>query len=227
MSSKETNESLSKPPLNLLFNPSLLGKQNVWEINISNLLEILSRLIGSNDKKDLRICGIAAWTSSLIYRLKVESIFKLEKIAMQRDNQQIKEEKEIPLLNTIDFPFRLTTSYPVSLEDLLRVLHNMIADLSNHNLKNNRQINLEPVIEDFEFDQYFIKFEKILEEHEEYILNSLNKTGDIYFNKFVEGMQPINIARFFIALLYLAMKNQIELIQDDESDDITIKKIWN
>jgi segregation and condensation protein A len=226
MNSKEANQSLSEPPLNLLFNPSLLGKQNVWEIDISNLLEVLLKLINSNGKKDLRICGIAAWTSSLIYRLKVESIFKLEKIAMEKHNQQIEEEKEIPIINPIDFPFRLLSTYPISLEDLLRVLQNMIAELSNPNRKSKNQLQLEPV-EDFEFDQYFIKFEKILEEHEDYILNFLNTNEIIIFSKFVERMQPIEVARFFIALLHLAMKNEIELVQNEDSYDISVIKIWN
>ena len=73
---------------------------------------------------------------------------------MEKHNQQIAEEKEIPIINPIEFPFRLSSTYPVSLEDLLRVLQNMIADLSNPNRKSRNQIQLEPV-EDFEFDQYF------------------------------------------------------------------------
>lgn len=76
--------SIATPPLNLLFNTSLLGKQNVWEINISKLLELLLKIINSSGKKDLRICGIAAWSSSLIYRLKVESIFQLEKLSLEK-----------------------------------------------------------------------------------------------------------------------------------------------
>ena len=43
--------SIATPPLNLLFNTSLLGKQNVWEINISKLLELLLKIINSSGKK--------------------------------------------------------------------------------------------------------------------------------------------------------------------------------
>ena len=114
-----SKSSLAIPPLNLLFNTSLLGKQNVWEINISNLLELLLKFINSSGKKDLRICGIAAWSSSLIYRLKVESIFRLEKLSMEKRSYNKSDQKEIPVLNLIDFPFRLSSTYPVSLEDLL------------------------------------------------------------------------------------------------------------
>ena len=218
-----SKSSLAIPPLNLLFNISLLGKQNVWEIDISNLLELLLKFINSSGKKDLRICGIAAWSSSLIYRLKVESIFRLEKFSMEKRNYNNKsEEKEIPILNLIEFPFRLSSTYPVSLEDLLKILENMVNELGNPKQKNKNQIELEP-IEDFNFDQYLVKFEKILEEHEEYIMQALRLTKTIVFSKFVEKMNRLEIARFFIALLHLAMKEKIDLLQDDDTIDIKIQ----
>jgi segregation and condensation protein A len=218
-----SKSSLAIPPLNLLFNISLLGKQNVWEIDISNLLELLLKFINSSGKKDLRICGIAAWSSSLIYRLKVESIFRLEKLSMEKRNYNNKsEEKEIPILNLIEFPFRLSSTYPVSLEDLLKILENMVNELGNPKQKNKNQIELEP-IEDFNFDQYLVKFEKILEEHEEYIMQTLRLTKTIVFSKFVEKMNRLEIARFFIALLHLAMKEKIDLLQDDDTIDIKIQ----
>ena len=125
-----SKSSLAIPPLNLLFNTSLLGKQNVWEIDISNLLELLLKFINSSGKKELRICGIAAWSSSLIYRLKVESIFRLEKLSMEKRSYNNQSgEKEILVLNLIDFPFRLSVTYPVSLEVLVKILENMFNDL--------------------------------------------------------------------------------------------------
>ena len=224
MKEEESKSSLAIPPLNLLFNTSLLGKQNVWEIDISNLLELLLNFINSSGKKDLRICGIAAWSSSLIYRLKVESIFRLEKLSMEKRNYNNKsEEKEIPVLNLIEFPFRLSSTYPVSLEDLLRILENMVNEMENPKQKNRNQIELEP-IEDFDFDQYLVKFEKILEEHEEYIMHTLRLTEIIVFSKFVEKMSRLEIARFFIALLHLAMKEKIDLLQNDGSMDFKIIK---
>ena len=224
MKEEESKSSLAIPPLNLLFNTSLLGKQNVWEIDISNLLELLLNFINSSGKKDLRICGIAAWSSSLIYRLKVESIFRLEKLSMEKRNYNNKsEEKEIPVLNLIEFPFRLSSTYPVSLEDLLRILENMVNEMENPKQKNRNQIELEP-IEDFNFDQYLVKFEKILEEHEEYIMQTLRLTEIIVFSKFVEKMSRLEIARFFIALLHLAMKEKIDLLQNDDSMDFKIIK---
>jgi segregation and condensation protein A len=218
-----SRSSLATPPLNLLFNTSLLGKQNVWEINISRLLELLLKIINSSEKKDLRICGIAAWSSTLIYRLKVESIFQLEKLSLEKKNYDDSTEKEIPHLKLIDFPFRLSSTYPVSLEDLLNVLENIISSLNNPSIKSRNLVELEP-IEIFDFDHYLVKFEKILEEKEKFIMHSLRLTESILFSKFIEKIDRLEVARIFIALLHLAMKGMIDLIQLDESYDIEIRR---
>ncbi|HJT83239.1 MAG TPA: hypothetical protein VJ697_02045 [Nitrososphaeraceae archaeon] len=222
MMNEDNKSSLSIPPLNLLFNTSLLGKQNVWEIDIANLLDLLLKFINSSGQKDLRICGIAAWSSTLIYRLKVESIFRLEKLSMEKKSYSSQnEEKEIPLLKLIDFPFRLSSTYPVSLEDLLTILENMINELGNPKQKNLNQIKIEP-LDDFDFDHYLIKFEKILEEHEDYLMEILKYTEFLFFNEFISKMEKLEIARYFIALLHLAMKGKIDLIQQEDPLDIKI-----
>ena len=41
----ETKKKIAKPPLNLLFNPSLIIKRDIWDINIVELLEMFVRLI--------------------------------------------------------------------------------------------------------------------------------------------------------------------------------------
>jgi segregation and condensation protein A len=221
-----SKSSLATPPLNLLFNTALLGKQNVWEINISTLLELLLKIINSSGKKDLRICGIAAWSSTLIYRLKVESIFQLEKLSLEKKNFTSSTEKEIPLLKLIDFPFRLSSTYPISLEDLLNVLENIISSLHNPNLKRRNLVQLEP-IEIFDFDHYLVKFEKILEEKEAFIMHSLTVTESILFSKFIDKLDRLEVARIFIALLHLAMKGKIDIVQIDDSSDIEIRRLQN
>ena len=85
-----TKKRISQPPLNLLFNPSLIERNDVWQINIVKLLETLLSTLTKSSYKDLRVCGVAILTSSLIHRLKVESIFRLEKIA-NKDQQGVSE----------------------------------------------------------------------------------------------------------------------------------------
>ncbi|MEW6604996.1 MAG: chromosome segregation protein ScpA, partial [Thermoproteota archaeon] len=158
----DTKKSIAQPPLNLLFNPSLLARKDVWNIDLALLLEMFLRLINATGNKDLRICGIAAVSSSMIYRLKVESIFALEKIAMQKKGiDDPANQQPIPQLNPVDLPFRIEPTYPVSVEDLLRMLENMIMELANPRPRK-KQVELQPV-QGFDFDQYLVKFEQIIQ----------------------------------------------------------------
>jgi len=210
------SKMISEPPLNLLFNPSLLTtKKDVWDIDVTMLLDTLLKLINTTGKKDLRVCGIAILSSSIIYRLKVESIFRLEKIAMQRkgvDDHQLQQ--PVPDLNPVEIPFRIESTYPVSLEELLHVLENMISELANPRPKK-KQLKLEPV-ETFDFDQYIIKFEHILQRYEDMIFDIVTADGEAIFKILVAKMKPIEIVRCFIAVLYLAMKGKVELEQIEE-----------
>jgi segregation and condensation protein A len=221
-----TRRVIAQAPLNLLFNPSLLIKKDVWDIDIASLLEMFLRLLNVTGNKDLRICGLAAVSSSMIYRLKVESIFVLEKIAMQKKglNDPTKEEEQqlpIPQLNPIELPFRIESTYPVSVEDLLHMLENMIMELANPRSKRRKQeIELEPV-ETFDFDQYLIKFEKIIQDYEDMIYDIVAADGILMFKTLVNKLEPVEMARCFIAMLYLAMKHKINLDHPQEDlDDI-------
>lgn len=223
--SSDSKKMIAEPPLNLLFNPSLLtAKKDVWDINVTMLLEMLLHLINMTGKKDLRICGIAILSSSIIYRLKVESIFRLEKIAMQRKglDDDLRFQQPIPDLNAVEIPFRIESTYPVSLEDLLSVLENMISELANPRQKK-KQLRLEPV-ETFNFDQYLVKFEHILQEYEDMIFDIVNADGVAMFKILVTKMEPIEVVRCFIAMLYLAMKGRVDLEEIESLEDVKITR---
>jgi segregation and condensation protein A len=223
--SSDAKRQIAQPPLNLLFNPSLLIRKDVWNIDIAQLLDMFLRLLNTTGNKDLRICGLAAVSSSMIYRLKVESIFVLEKIAMQKkglnDSTNDQQQLPIPQLNPIELPFRIEPTYPVSLEDLLHMLENMIIELANPRSKRRKQeLELEPV-ETFNFDQYLIKFEKIIQDYENMIYDIVAADGMLMFKTLVNKMESVEIARCFIAMLYLAMKRKIMLdYPQEDSDDI-------
>ncbi|MGA7541844.1 MAG: hypothetical protein WBW34_02170, partial [Nitrososphaeraceae archaeon] len=69
----DTKKLIATPPLNLLFNPTFVNKKDIWNINITTLLETLLEIISRADSKDLRLCGIAALSAAIIHRIKVES----------------------------------------------------------------------------------------------------------------------------------------------------------
>jgi segregation and condensation protein A len=201
--------------LNLLFNPSLIDKQDVWQIDVVKLLENLLKLLATTGNRDLRVCGVAILTSALIHRLKVESIFRLDKIANQRNENNKDEEKKdeekvpIPEISTLTLPFRKETSYPVSIDDLLLILDNLITELTNPSVRK-KTIDLEPIVT-IDFQDYLIKFEKVIEEYELKLFEKISVVKEMIFNDFVFDMNELDIARYFIAMLYLAMRNKIEI----------------
>jgi segregation and condensation protein A len=224
--------------LNLLFNPSLIDKQDVWQIDVVKLLENLLKLLATTGNRDLRVCGVAILTSALIYRLKVESIFRLDKIANQRnENNKDKEKKDaekvpIPEISTLTLPFRKETSYPASIDDLLLILENMITELTNPAIRK-KTIDLEPIVT-IDFQDYLIKFEKVIEEYELKLFEKISVVKEMIFNDFVFDMNELDIARYFIAMLYLAMRNKIEIyyinikdIDDKEFKDLMDFKMKN
>ena len=140
---------------------------------------------------------------------------------MQRKGVEGPQQLEsIPQLHPIEIPYRVEPTYPVSLEDLLRVLENMIFELANPRPKR-KQIELEPV-QTFNFDQYLLKFDQILQEYENMILDIVSADGSIMFKTLIKKMELIDVVRCFIAILYLAMKEQVNLESIEEIEDIKI-----
>ena len=217
----DSKKKIAEPPLNLLFNPSLVSKKDVWDIDISKLLGLLLNIIHASGKKDLRLCGIAALSSSMIHRLKVESIFRLEKVAMQKKTI-IDPVTHDPVtdLDAIELPFRFESTYPVSLEELLQVLENMIFEISNPDSRR-KKLTIEPV-QGFDFDQYSQKFEQIIREYEDKICGIVNVDHVVMFRMLISKMGALEVARYFIALLYLVTKGKINLEQSEDSEDIKI-----
>ena len=78
---------LSEPPIDVLFNPSLILKKDAWDIDVVSMLKMLLNILERIQNKDLRICGVAALSSSMIHRIKVESIFKLQTLSEKKTNK--------------------------------------------------------------------------------------------------------------------------------------------
>lgn len=211
--------ALSKPPVNILFNPSLVARKNIWEIDIAALLERLIAILNAAGNKDLRICGVAALSSAMIFRLKVESIFALERIAMQR--KALTDSSFLDNIAVLEMPFRYEATYPVSLEDLLSVLEGMLEQIAN---PKHRELQLEP-IESSELDRYLVTFEQLLEGYRGKLLQRISDQKIILFSEFVRGMEPIEVARYFVAMLYLAMHSRVDVEQVDEDIRVLLRTL--
>lgn len=218
MSKENPSVGISQPPVNILFSPLDVSKKDVWSIDVVRILEILIKILGQADKKDLRVAGIAALSSAMIHRMKVESIFALQKAAMEKRPLTQREDVDIEVIN---MPYRHESTYPVTLDELLSVLENLIGTIANPR-SSRRQLEFEPV-EAPNFDDYFISLEKIIGQYEELIMSKIKTVGYGSFKSIVSELELIDVIRCFFAILFLARDMKVDLEQTE--DDIVVSLI--
>jgi len=217
---EENTVGLSQAPVNILFNPATISKKDVWEIDLIRILELLIQILEKSGKKDLRVAGMAALSSSLIYRMKVESIFALQKAALEKKPLRKKLDFDI---NVIDLPYRHESTYPVTLDELLTLLENLIGSLANPRSRRGNQMNFEP-LEAPNFQDYFIALENIIEKYEELILSKITSSSFGYLKDVIADLDTIDSIRCFFAILFLARDGKIDLVQEGDDIKITLLK---
>jgi len=213
---EETSISISQEPVNILFSPNSVVKKDVWDIDLIKILNLLIRILEKTEKKDLRVAGMAALSSSLIYRMKVESIFALQRAAMEKKPIRQRTDVDIEL---IDIPYRHESTYPVSLDDLLGLLQNLIGSIANPQSRRNNRLDIEP-LEVPDFQEYFISLESIIGKYEELIIKKISKQGFGMLQNIILDLDATDSIRCFFAILFLARDEKIDIEQIE--DDIKI-----
>jgi len=217
MNQDEEISSISQDPVNILFNPSVISKKDVWDINLIEILKLLIKILEETGKKDLKVAGMAALSSSLIYRMKVESIFALQKAAMEKKPLTNRRDVDIDIL---DMPYRHESTYPVSLDELLDLLENLIGTIANPRSLRRRQLDFEPEPPDFK--EYLLPFENLVEKYEDLIIRKIRGTGSGLLKDIVIDLDSLDSVRCFFAILFLAREQKVELEQIDDDIQVTL-----
>ncbi len=220
MSEPQTPNSISQEPVNILFSPSSVAKKDVWDIDLIQILNLLIKILEKSGKKDLKVAGMAALSSSLIYRMKVESIFALQRAAMEKKPMHQRTDVDIELIN---IPFRHESTYPVSLDDLLGLLQNLIGTIANPQSRRNRRLEIEP-IEAPNFQEYFISLESIIGKYEDLVMKKISPTGFGLLQDIIAELDETDSIRCFFAILFLARDQKVDLEQIEDDIKITIIK---
>ncbi len=220
VSESQTPKDISQEPVNILFDPKSVAKKDVWEIDLIQILNLLIKILEKSGTKDLKVAGMAALSSSLIYRMKVESIFALQRAAMEKKSIHQRTDVDIEL---IDIPFRHESTYPVSLDDLLGLLQNLIGTIANPQSRRNRQLEIEP-IEAPDFQEYFISLESIIGKYEDLVMKKISLTGFGLLQDIIADLDEIDSIRCFFAILFLARDQKVDLEQIEEDIKITVIK---
>ncbi len=220
MNEEETSISISQEPVNILFSPNSVVKKDVWDIDLIKILNLLIRILEKTEKKDLRVAGMAALSSSLIYRMKVESIFALQRAAMEKKPIRQRTDVDIEL---IDIPYRHESTYPVSLDDLLGLLQNLIGSIANPQSRRNNRLDIEP-LEAPDFQEYFISLENIIGKYEDLIIKKISKQGFGILQNIISDLDATDSIRCFFAILFLARDEKIDIEQIEDDIKITLIK---
>jgi segregation and condensation protein A len=177
-------------------------------------------LITSSEFLDLRLCGSAALSSALIYRLKVETLFLLDKIRTARMNRG--DFGDVPLL--LEMPFRQEI-YSTSIEDLVTTLENILEDIirGKRRRQDRQEIILEPAMT-FEPDKFLNKISELVNEFRIGIILRLKQQENFLFSEFSRGVDMLQKAQYFIFFLFLAMEGTI-MLEQTESEDIMISGV--
>ena len=217
MSDGEEISSISQDPVNILFNPSVIQKKDVWQINLIEILKLLIKILEETGKKDLKVAGMAALSSSLIYRMKVESIFALQKAAMEKKPLINRRDVDIDIL---DIPYRHESTYPVSLDELLDLLENLIGSIANPRSRRRGQLDFDSEPPDFK--EYLLPFENLVGKYEDLIIRKIRGTGSGLLKEIVIDLDSLDSVRCFFAVLFLARDQKVELSQIDDDIQITL-----
>ena len=220
MSESQTPNGISQEPINVLFDTKAVVKKDVWEIDLIQILNLLTKILEKTGSKDLKVAGMAALSSSLIYRMKVESIFALQKAAMDKKPSFQRTDVDIEL---IDIPYRHESTYPVSLDDLLGLLQNLIGTIANPQSRRNRKLEIEP-IEAPDFQEFFISLESIIGKYEDLIMKKIANTGFGLLQDIIAELDQVDSIRCFFAALILARDQKVDLEQQEDDIKIILMK---
>ena len=220
MSESQNPNSIAQEPINVLFDPKAVVKKDVWEIDLIQILNLLAKILEKTGRKDLKVAGMAALSSSLIYRMKVESIFALQKAAMEKKPSFQRTDVDIEL---IDIPYRHESTYPVSLDDLLGLLQNLIGTIANPQSRRNKKLDIEP-IEAPDFQEFFISLESIIGKYEDLIMKKIAETGVGLLQDIITELDQVDSIRCFFAALFLARDQKVDLEQQEDDIKIILMK---
>jgi segregation and condensation protein A len=210
---------LSRPPLNVLIDPSLAKRKSPWEINLSELLDLFLQTISQKEIIDMRAAGTAALSSATIYRLKVETLFLFERLRAQR---RLLDSSEPPQLIVMPFRYEVySTNIEELFDELGRILQEIVVEDEGGEGPNILVAELPtPNLED-----YVISLQTILSEFRKILVERLRATGKALLSELVRGLEPIDAARVFILLLFAANSGEVVINQEEGDADALVVSV--
>lgn len=212
--------SLSRPPLNVLIDPSLARRRSPWEINLTELLDLFLKTISKTEFIDMRAAGTAALSSATIYRLKVETLFLFEKLRLQK---RFVDGAGPPQIIVMPFRYELySTNIDELFDELGRILQEIVIEEQGGQEQSPFAVaDLPPP----NLDDYVISLQAILSEFRKILVDRLRATGKALLSELVRGLSPVDAARVFILLLFAANSGEVVINQEEEDVDALVVSV--
>lgn len=210
-----TRAPLTKAPLKFLVDVGDISKRKVWSLNVAELLKEFLSVYSVERSKDLRLYGTVALSSSIIFRMQVESFFLFEK-----QPSGVAEREELMLPSIIEVPYR-HESYSTSVEDLLTALEKIIASASAVKPKMEETLVPVPSLE-LPVDPFIMNIKEALEGFKKKLLEMMDSSHQISFRRMVRGLSVIEVVRHFILSLFVAQEEFADLSQSEDDIIITV-----
>ncbi|MBI3840890.1 MAG: hypothetical protein HY297_02890 [Thaumarchaeota archaeon] len=211
---------LSRPPLNVLVDPSLAKRRSPWEINLSDLLDLFLQAISQSDIIDMRAAGTAALSSATIYRLKVETLFLFERL---RAKGRLVDASEPPQIIVMPFRYEVySTNIEELFDELGRILQEIVVDEESGSEQNLLTVSELP---NPNLDDYVISIQALLSEFRKILVERLRPTGKALLSELIRGLPPIDAARVFILLLFAASGGEVVINQEEEDEDALVVSV--
>jgi segregation and condensation protein A len=211
---------LSKPPLNVLLDPSLARRRSPWEIDISQLLNLFLRAITQSDTIDMRAAGTAALSSATIYRLKVETLFLFERL---RAKGRLVDSSVAPRIIVMPFRYEVySTNIDELFDELSRILQDIIVEEQGGSERGPTSVADLPAPN---LEEYVISLQAVLSEYRKILLERLSATGRVMLSELVRGLDPVGAARVFILILFEANSGKVVIEQDESDEDALVVSV--
>lgn len=218
-------------PWILLIDISRVGSIDPWSIDLKTLVTSFLEKLRSYGLINFSIPGLALLSSAIIFKLKVDHLFKPFTTKIEERETCERTVKAVPIqdIPTIEFPLRYSFA-SLDVETILKLIVEVIEEASKV-----RARSIDELIEDSHLTVSEESFESNIDlwiDKLEHTIRVLLHTGyeSISFYKLTEGMDIVDQVRMFIALLFLASQGKIELFQDEDESDLIISiegyKVW-
>jgi len=123
----------------------------------------------------------------------------------------------------LDIPFRHESTYPVSLNELLDLLENLIGTIANPRERRSNKLSFEPVdVPDFK--NIMNNLENLIPQYQDLILKKLEQNDSALLASITKDLDTTDSIRCFFAILFLARDEKVDLLQVDDDVKVTLIK---